>query len=67
MIMMVIIIITIIIYQYGKECQLCYFDTMDIKHVEKEESNEVRNFIIYVIWTKILNKISWDGQLLLLA
>jgi len=38
MIMMVIIII--IIYQYGKECQLCYFDIIEIKHVEKEESNE---------------------------
>jgi len=52
MIMMVIIII--IIYQYGKECQLCYFDIIEIKHVEMEESNEVRNFKIFVIWTKIL-------------
>jgi len=61
------LIIIIIIYQYEKRCQLCYFDTIEIKHVEEEESNEVRNFKIYIIWTKILNRIRWGGKVLLLV
>jgi len=44
----------------------CVISTQSKLKVEEEENNEVRNFKIYIIWTKILNRIGWGGQILLL-
>jgi hypothetical protein len=38
-----------------------------MEHVEEEENNEVSNLKICIIWAKILNRIRWGGQVLLLA
>jgi hypothetical protein len=43
----------------------CVISTQSKLNVEEEGNNEVRNFKMYIIWTKILNRISWGRQILL--